>query len=107
MTLPDLLGRRDILRIHTRAMRENGALAPDAAAWIEEGVQCAADGVCAVEEADEAGLGLAACTKSFSGAELAGLVRSAASFALGRSSAAAAAAAAACPALVPATRRSA
>ena len=95
MTLPDLLGRRDILRIHTRAMRENGALAPDAAAWIEEGVQCAADGVCAVEEADEAGLGLAACTKSFSGAELAGLVRSAASFALGRSSAAAAAAAAA------------
>ena len=25
VTLPDLLGRRDILRIHTRAMRENGA----------------------------------------------------------------------------------
>ena len=95
VTLPDMLGRRDILRIHTRAMRQNGALAPDAAAWIEEGVQCAADGVCAVDEADEASLGLAACTKSFSGAELAGLVRSAASFALGRSSAAAAAAAAA------------
>jgi hypothetical protein len=94
VTLPDLLGRRDILRIHTRAMRQNGALAPDAAAWIEEGVQCAADGVCAVDEAEAASLGLAACTKSFSGAELAGLVRSAASFALGRSSAAAAAAAA-------------
>ena len=52
-----------------------GALAPDAAAWIEEGVQCAADGVCEVDGADGAdgeSRGLAACTKHFSGAELAG-----------------------------------
>ena len=53
VTLPDLLGRRDILRIHTRAMRENGALAPDAAAWIEEGVQCNDNGVCDLVEGAE------------------------------------------------------
>ena len=33
--LPDLLGRRDILRIHTRAMRRSGALAADAAELVE------------------------------------------------------------------------
>ncbi|KAJ8600570.1 hypothetical protein CTAYLR_008178 [Chrysophaeum taylorii] len=65
---PDRAGRRDILRIHTRAMRENGALAPEAAAAI--------DGL-----ADD---DLPARARDFSGAELAGLVRSAASFALGR-----------------------
>ncbi|KAJ1449082.1 P-loop containing nucleoside triphosphate hydrolase protein, partial [Pelagophyceae sp. CCMP2097] len=34
---PDLAGRRDILRIHTRAMRSNGALAFDAAAFVDDG----------------------------------------------------------------------
>ena len=63
---PDKAGRRQILRIHTRAMRANGALSSDAAAFVDD------------EE------GLATMTDDFSGAELAGLVRSAASFALGR-----------------------
>jgi len=85
VSLPDLVGRRDILRIHTRAMRQNGALADDAAAWIEEGVACDADGyACWSEAAANGGDGLPARTRHFSGAELAGLVRSASSFALAR-----------------------
>ncbi|KAG8469348.1 hypothetical protein KFE25_007866 [Diacronema lutheri] len=79
VALPDGAGRRDILRIHTRAMRQNGALAPDACALID-----GADGT------DGAERNLAARTEHFSGAELAGLVRSAASFALARASLAAA-----------------
>ncbi|KAH8076138.1 hypothetical protein JL721_126 [Aureococcus anophagefferens] len=55
-------------RIHTRQMRENGALAADAAALVEDG----------------GASGLAARTELFSGAELAGLVRAAASHALQR-----------------------
>lgn len=65
---PDRAGRRDIARIHTRAMRDNGALATDAGDFVDS-------------VADD---GLAAETDDFSGAEIAGLVRSAASFALGR-----------------------
>jgi len=66
ISLPDASGRRDILRIHTRAMRANGALDIGASDFIDS--------------LDE----LPARTEHFSGAELAGLVRSAASFALGR-----------------------
>lgn len=66
--LPDLVGRRDILRIHTRRMREAGGMISTAVEWIE----------------DLGENGLAAKTEHFSGAELAGLVRSAASFALAR-----------------------
>ena len=66
--LPDLLGRRDILRIHTRRMREAGGLSAEAQSLIED-------------TSDE---GLPAMTEHFTGAELAGLVRSAASFALAR-----------------------
>lgn len=66
--LPDLAGRRDILRIHTRRMIEAGALDKEA-----------------VDFADDLGeQGLPARTDHFTGAELAGLVRSAASFALAR-----------------------
>ncbi|KAH8081083.1 AAA-family ATPase [Aureococcus anophagefferens] len=53
---PDAAGRRAIARIHTRQMRENGALAADAAALVEDG----------------GASGLAARTELFSGAELAG-----------------------------------
>jgi len=66
--LPDLEGRRDILRIHTRRMREAGGLSSAAVDWME----------------DVGENGMAAKTEHFSGAELAGLVRSAASFALAR-----------------------
>ena len=66
--LPDLRGRRDILRIHTRRMREAGGLTEKAVSFVE----------------DIGAEGLAAKTEHFSGAELAGLVRSAASFALAR-----------------------
>jgi len=66
--LPDLLGRRDILRIHTRQMRESDGLSKEAMLLIE----------------DTGDDGMAARTEHFSGAELAGLVRSAASFALTR-----------------------
>jgi len=34
--LPDRLGRRDILRIHTRQMKETGALEQDAIDFIED-----------------------------------------------------------------------
>ena len=67
--LPDLEGRRDILRIHTRRMRDAGGLSQTAVDMIEN-----------LEED-----GVPARTEHFSGAELAGLIRSAASFALGRS----------------------
>jgi len=66
--LPDRSGRRDILRIHTRQMREAGAISDESLSLIES----LGDG------------GLAANTEHFTGAELAGLVRSAASFALAR-----------------------
>eukprot|EP00978_Attheya_sp_CCMP212_P034345 scaffold143509_cov51-Attheya_sp.AAC.1 len=66
--LPDLLGRRDILRIHTRRMRQAGAMSKDACDLVE----------------DVSEKGLAGRSEYFSGAELAGLVRSAASFALAR-----------------------
>jgi vesicle-fusing ATPase len=74
VALPDRAGRREILRIHTRAMRENGALADDARALID------------AEAGAEGARALPARTEHFSGAELAGLVRSAASFALARAS---------------------
>ena len=86
--LPDAEGRRDILRIHTRAMRQNGALSAAAAAAID----APPDG--------DAAASLSAKTEHFSGAELAGLVRSAASFALDRAAADAASDAAAPPATV-------
>ena len=66
--LPDLLGRRDILRIHTRRMRESGGLSQSAIDLLED-----------VSES-----GIAGRSEHFTGAELAGLVRSAASFALAR-----------------------
>ena len=59
--LPDENGRAQILRIHTARMRDNGKLAPD------------------VDLAE-----LAAKTKNFSGAEIEGLVRAAASTAMNR-----------------------
>jgi len=67
--LPDAEGRRDIFRIHTRQMREAGGLSTEAEAMIE----------------DLSDNGLAAQSEKFTGAEIAGLVRSAASFALTRS----------------------
>ncbi len=70
--LPDRVGRRDILRIHTRKMKKEGALSDDAIALLED----LSDG------------GMGARTEYFSGAELAGLVRSASSFALARAVAA-------------------
>lgn len=66
--LPDRRGRRDILAIHTRSMREQNALSKDAIAILD----------------DVSNDGMGARTEHFSGAELAGLVRSAASFALAR-----------------------
>lgn len=67
--LPDVNGRRDILRIHTRKMREAGGLSDSAFEMLE----------------DLGKDGIPSKTEHFSGAELAGLVRSAASFALARS----------------------
>jgi SpoVK/Ycf46/Vps4 family AAA+-type ATPase len=66
--LPDLVGRRDILRIHTRRMREAGGMSPSVVDLIE----------------DLSEFGIPARSEHFTGAELAGLVRSAASFALAR-----------------------
>lgn len=68
--LPDLEGRRDILQIHTRKMRQQGAMSAPAIAAIED------------IESSETSIPLR--TEHFSGAELAGLIRSAASFALAR-----------------------
>lgn len=67
--LPDLKGRRDIYRIHTRQMKDADGLE-----------QCAQD---MIEDLSENGL--ASQSEKFTGAEIAGLVRSAASFALARS----------------------
>ena len=61
MGLPDEEGRREIFEIHTGSMAASGMLGPDVN----------------VRE-------LAANTTSFSGAEIAGVVRAAASFALER-----------------------
>jgi len=61
ISLPDQHGRVQILNIHTAKMRENHLLAPDVD--IEE---------------------LASLTKNFSGAEIAGFVRSASTFAFSR-----------------------
>lgn len=61
ISLPDEKGRQQILKIHTNKMRENGRIADD------------------VDLAE-----LAALTKNFSGAELNGLSKSAASFAFNR-----------------------
>lgn len=66
--LPDRSGRRDILRIHTRQMKEASALSGKAQEVLD----------------DLSDSGIPARTEHFSGAELAGLVRSAASFALAR-----------------------
>ena len=66
--LPDRRGRKDILKIHTRKMREDNALSEDAKILLD----------------DMSDDGIGARTEHFSGAELAGLVRSAASFALAR-----------------------
>ena len=66
--LPDELGRRDIMRIHTRKMRDDNALSEDAITLLD----------------DLSDTGIPARTDKFSGAELAGLIRSAASFALAR-----------------------
>lgn len=66
--LPDLKGRRDILRIHTRRMKEASGLSPDAISALE----------------DLGNGGFPSRTEYFTGAELAGLIRSAASFALAR-----------------------
>ncbi|KAJ3572253.1 hypothetical protein NPX13_g5111 [Xylaria arbuscula] len=61
ISLPDEAGRLEIIKIHTSKMRENGLLNPDVN--LEE---------------------LAALTKNFSGAEINGLVKAAASFAFSR-----------------------
>ena len=66
--LPDRSGRRDIMRIHTRKMKEDDALSEDAIIMLE----------------DLGDDGMPARTEYFSGAELAGLIRSSASFALVR-----------------------
>lgn len=66
--LPDLRGRRDVLRIHTRQMKEAGGVSKQAQRLLE----------------DLGDKGFPARTEYFTGAELAGLVRSAASFALAR-----------------------
>src|SRR5579871_3168193 len=59
--LPDQKGRLQILKIHTQKMRTNGIMDTDV-------------------DIDE----LAALTKNFSGAEIAGLIKSATSFAFNR-----------------------
>ena len=61
VTLPDEEGRREIFEIHTREMRRNGLLAADVSSWE-----------------------LAANSSQFSGAEIAGVVRAASSYALER-----------------------
>ena len=67
--LPDIRGRRDILRIHTRHMRDEGGIDAHALAALDD------------VDTDR---GIPARTEHFTGAELAGLVRSAASFAIAR-----------------------
>jgi len=67
--LPDIKGRRDILRIHTRHMKKEGGLDSKAKTALED---------------IDTEYGIPAKTEYFTGAELAGLVRSAASFAIAR-----------------------
>jgi len=67
--LPDAEGRRDILRIHTRSMRNAGGISQPAIDWIED---------------VQSEQGLPVLLEHYTGAEIAGLVRSAASFALAR-----------------------
>lgn len=67
--LPDIKGRRDILRIHTQHMKKQGGVDSEALA--------------ALEDVDTEN-GIPSKTEYFTGAELAGLVRSAASFAIAR-----------------------
>ncbi len=67
--LPDAKGRRDILRIHTRHMKKEGGLNKKAQEALED------------IDTEE---GIPMKTEYFTGAELAGLVRSAASFAIAR-----------------------
>ncbi|KAG7342232.1 ATPase AAA [Nitzschia inconspicua] len=67
--LPDKRGRRDILRIHTARMKEEGGLSWEAQEMLED------------LDSDD---GIPSKTEYFTGAEIAGLVRSAASFALAR-----------------------
>jgi len=67
--LPDIKGRRDILRIHTRHMKKEGGLDLKAQAALED---------------IDTEYGIPAKTEYFTGAELAGLVRSAASFTIAR-----------------------
>ena len=61
ISLPDLNGRQQIISIHTEKMKKNNVLGDDVD--IEE---------------------LAVLTKNFSGAEIAGLVKSASSFGFNR-----------------------
>uniref|UniRef100_A0A7R9UH08 Vesicle-fusing ATPase n=1 Tax=Pinguiococcus pyrenoidosus TaxID=172671 RepID=A0A7R9UH08_9STRA len=61
--LPDRAGRFQILMIHTKSMRESGRMTNDAAAYLTE---------------------LSENTKNYSGAELEGLIRAAAQYALRR-----------------------
>jgi SpoVK/Ycf46/Vps4 family AAA+-type ATPase len=65
ITLPDESGRQRIVGIHSKRLRERDCLEPGAAAAISSGA-------------------LAEATAGFSGADLAGLLRSATSFALER-----------------------
>ena len=69
VALPDIKGRRDIIRIHTRHMKKEGGLNAKAQEALED-----------IDTED----GIPAKTEYFTGAELAGLVRSAASFAIAR-----------------------
>ena len=66
LALPDAAGRRDILRIHTRAMRANGALAESAACYID-----AEDGACPLDmdEASAMGPSLAEATERITALE--------------------------------------
>ena len=61
VNLPDESGRKEIFDIHTREMKKNGLLGADVNMWE-----------------------LAANTSRFSGAEIAGVVRTASSYALER-----------------------
>ncbi len=61
VTLPDQEGRKEIFEIHTREMKKNGLLGSSVNLWE-----------------------LAANTSRFSGAEIAGVVRAASSYALSR-----------------------
>lgn len=92
--LPDLSGREQILRIHLRQLKANGALrlaasecrADEDAAFAKKGARrCVLkDAMTPEEDFDYCINDLACRTANFSGAEIAGLVRSAVSFAMNR-----------------------